>query len=246
MAATSVQIYQRTYANILDKLKSGISLDSDELSTLQDQFCDIRVDQSENIWESIEKIIPCLYDLIDLLFASLKTLRQENSSAREKQEKILVELQGKTQKCEEKLKEMKGNRIQLVFGQIATEIESKIAHRVLDDIVGQDHYVENIDDLEAALYNPNSCYADIFTDKEDKLIEAKDKFKKLKEDFKFTKELQIYLFHLKKYRNTVAHPDVDSEEVERALDKNVIPQLNKKKFKELWEIYKKIPKKWLI
>ena len=168
----SIETLQRSLDIISNKVTSGLPQDPADLSTMRSQAeslfselrdeCDGRPEHWEMVCESLAEVIPSIYALIDSFFAAMETIRQENSSMREKQKNIIVELQEINQKFEKKLKEMEGDKFQLVLGQIAFDIDHMIASRVLDEIIVKEHYVDSISKVEKAIKYPESCYAYIF------------------------------------------------------------------------------------
>ncbi len=78
MAAPSVQNFQQTFDALYTKVASRLSPDLAELSTLYRQFQGEWDDTLENDWESLEKVIHCLFNLIDHLFAAWELFRKKN------------------------------------------------------------------------------------------------------------------------------------------------------------------------
>ena len=46
---------------------------------------------------------------------------------------------------------LEADKFQLILGQVASEVESKIAHRVLDNILGTYHDTKNVSSMDKAL-----------------------------------------------------------------------------------------------
>ena len=140
----------------------------------------------------------------------------------------------KTKILENELVNMKANE---VLGQIASAVESKIVHLVLDNIVNYcDHDIETISGLEKALKGIEP-YNILSTDQK---RAAQNYWDTLKQDLEWSNTLQRYTKTLKRFRNDVAHLDIDQGAVETALANHVIPRLNAPKFEKLWRIYKRL------
>ena len=224
------------------KLKSGHPVDSSiiaeiksEVSTLDEQVSSECKDQQE-LWQStcmvLKELICKFTELVATCLQKMKGVEEEFEALK----LTLQKLEGEIMTLNHKVEEMNVDSHKLVLGQIAYEIDKAVVSYVLNEIVEPNHYINTIKDMESAIRGNESNYADVLATAERRL-EAEDRWRELKEKLHWNPRHFRYMKLLKQHRIGSAHPPIDKAKVEAALENNLIPELEKKIYQELFHMF---------
>ncbi len=72
---------------------------------------------------------------------------------------------------EDKLNRLSLDRHRLVLGQVAFEIENAIVIKILDELIGPNHYIYSIKDMERAISGKDSNYDDVLTEEQKRVAD---------------------------------------------------------------------------
>ena len=179
-----------------------------------------------------------LFSAISNLCKLIECLEQKVSTLSEN----VRELTEKVKEANEKLEAWKGDRIQLILGQLAFEVEKAIVNEVLAAIIGSPdkYYITTIADMQSAL-EKKAYFSDVLADDSN----HKNATKRWK-DLQTTLDWKDYHFrcisYLKRSRVSAAHPKFEVADVTKAIKEGKVDQ-HKKACTELLMMFEKLRKK---
>ena len=132
-----------------------------EIEVAIDSLCQECEDKPER-WESSSMMLfeaMSRYNgLVTTCLEKINALEVENS----KMKAAFKNMKDKVNALEKELKRLSHDRHKLVLGQVAFEIESEIVRSILDRLIGSNHYINGIEDMEYAIRGAD--YADVLTE----------------------------------------------------------------------------------
>ena len=148
------------------------------------------------------------------------------------------ELRKKVDSLEQKISSLEeaatSNKEKLVLGQIAFVVDQSIPKLVLDPVLGIDHDIIRIKDMESAL-NGDEDEPDIFEEEEQR-IDCRKRWEELKTELGWSGKVFRYIKVLKEVRVTVAHPTIDGDIVRSAMN-TCVKHNDRETFRKLFQIY---------
>ena len=195
------------------------------------------------LWETErEFLFQTLIDVNDLVktaFGKIELLEEANDKLKEE----VKNLQEKANKLEVIVKDLKQDKEKittqkLIIGQVAINVDRNVPKLVLDELVGPDHFIYSIREMELAIEGQHKNYADVFQNEMERKT-AEQKWEALQKKLNWSPKLFRYMQDLRKERGNIAHPDVDKDSILAAMEKN-IPQKHEKLFLQLFRIHEEL------
>ena len=225
----------RTTKEVEDSCDNSLTI----LNELAAEFGD-----NPQLWETeCEVLFATLIEVRDLVSTASEkmvwlgeanfTLKRDVMQLQDKMKRLEVQINDLTHDIEE----MKIQNQKLVLGQVAFNIDKFVSKRVLDKLVGPDHFIGSIMEMELAIEG-HKRYADVFKSEMEKKT-AEQKWETLQKELNWNSKLFRYMQDLKKDRLDIAHPTVDKESILAAMENN-IPQKHKQLFLQLCAIHEEI------
>lgn len=242
--ADIINSIRRKIAVIKSQIAGGSTVDStiiDELDGDARLLLTVVVVEYEKSPDELESYLDMLVEAVSDYNGLVTTcLHKINAVLRENTDiKAIVEsLKERIITLENKVKRLSSDRNQLILGQVAFEIEKSIVHKVLDDLIGKNHYVNSIEDMKLAIIGEDSNYDDLLSQEQRDL--ADEKWKKLQKELNWQPSNFRYLKWLKQKRVAPAHPTITIAGIKDVLESSALPEHEKKPFDELFSMYKKL------
>ncbi len=211
---TAQDSFRKITAEIIPKLKNGIT--SPEIQQeLMDEFeCVILLVQTEEPAVIIEQVAAMIEEIKELT----SVLLNENDELKHK----VKELQSLVARHEKEIKTMKDNICTLegsmIMGQVMSCLERKMVAAILKGTPAEKTTTNiTLKQIEKILHGENGRFLpQILKNKEEKAI-AKSNWDSLDSDYQLTNSMYPQLEFLKTIRNGIAHPKLTTEEAEDAI-----------------------------
>ena len=128
------------------------------------------------------------------------------------------------------VKQKEAEKAQLLLGQLAYEVEKRIACKVLDPIAGEDHFIYSVEGLELALEGTRRHYKEVL-ESEQKRKDATEAWESLKKTIRWSDELHRFISRLELSYDSCVYLTITDSAVKDAMknessrDKKLIDKL---------------------
>ena len=225
------------------KRRSGEPLSDEFRKSLSEVICFVENYQTwleEYMDEGFENAPYTLFEaVVDLINVVIDLKRMCETVCKENSE-----LKTRASDLERKLKDLdetaKLDESKLILGEVACEVDRCIPELVLNRVVGRDHYITKIKDMESALRGSDSRFSDIFMNEEQRK-ECQVIWEQLKGELRWNTKVFRYMHKLRKNRVSTAHPTVKTDIVLTAMN-NPIESRDREIFSKLFDIHQKVCK----
>lgn len=202
--------------------------------------CTDRSELWETNCESLVEVFPILFTLVETCMESIGSLAKKIATCKQEIIEFREELATSKQQIIEFRKELarsKQHTVQLLWGQVAYDVDGAIAHYVLDPLIGDQHYISNVKGMELAIEGTAEHYKNVFGT-EEKRRKAGDRWKAFQKDPEWSDMLYLLIKKLKSSRNTVAHPITNRRDIENAMAE--VPGPQKREYRNLKKLHDKL------
>ena len=165
LACSRIEEFNQIAKKLLSQLKGSGEMKQDDVialkkeldsNTFKEEILEESKDEtkSEVNTEVLCSVVSNFYELIECLTLRVSVLTKE-----------VEELRIQLEESAKQLEAWKEDRIQLMLGQLAVEVEKAIIDKVLTEVIGSpdEHYVNTIKDMQKALKR-KANFADVLTD----------------------------------------------------------------------------------
>ena len=241
LACSRIEEVNQKAKKLLSQLKASGEMKQDDVialkleldsKTFKEEILEECEDEkkSEVNTEVLFSVVSNFYELIECLDLRVSMLTKE-----------IKELRTHLEESAKQLEAWKEDRIQLMIGQLAIEVEKGIIDQVLTEVIGSpdEHYVKTVKDMQKALKR-KANFADVLID-DSNHEKATKKWKDLQKTLNWKDIHFRYIMTLKSSRVSVAHPKFEASVVEDAIKENKVGQ-HKKACKELMKMLEKLQK----